>query len=58
VADLNDQIAGDLSIGKAKITEMSRREFWYKLGLYFVILSLGIAIVVMLVVKIIKMFKA
>jgi uncharacterized membrane protein YhaH (DUF805 family) len=36
---------------------MSRREFWYKIGLYFVIIALGLTIVVMLVVRLINMFK-
>jgi hypothetical protein len=53
VADLNQQISSDLVYGKAKIQEMSRREFWYKIGLYFVIIALGLTIVVMLIVRII-----
>ena len=57
VADLNQQISSDLVYGKAKIQEMSRREFWYKIGLYFVIIALGLTIVVMLVVRLINMFK-
>ena len=38
------------------ITEMSRREFFYKIGLYFVVVALGITVVVMLIVKLLKKF--
>ncbi len=55
VADMNAEIAKGLNEGNKIIVEMSRREFFYKIGLYFVVLALGITITVMLIVKIIRM---
>jgi hypothetical protein len=45
-----------LNEGNKLIVEMSRREFWYKMGLYFVIFALFLAIVAVLIKKIIGLF--
>ena len=55
MADKNSEIAKGLNEGNKLIVQMSRREFFYRIGLYFVAFVLFITIVVVLVVKIIKL---
>jgi t-SNARE complex subunit (syntaxin) len=52
VSDKNAQIAKGLNEGNKIIVEMSRREFFYKIGLYFVIFALLITIVVVVINRI------
>ena len=54
VSDKNAQIAKGLNEGNKIIVEMSRREFFYKIGLYFVIFALLITIVVVVINRILK----
>jgi hypothetical protein len=56
VSDKNAQINRGLNEGNKIIVQMSRREFFYKMGLYFVIFALFITIVAVLISKIVNMF--
>ena len=56
VADNNQKINKGLNEGNKIITDMSRKEFLYKIGLYFVIFALFITIVAVLINKIIHLF--
>lgn len=58
VSDKNAQIAKGLNEGNKIIVEMSRREFFYKIGLYFVIFALFITIVAVLINKLLKLLGA
>jgi len=58
VSDKNAQIAKGLNEGNKIIVEMSRREFFYKIGLYFVIFALFITIVAILINKLLKLLGA
>ena len=58
VSDKNAQIAKDINEGNKIIVEMSRREFFYKIGLYFVIFALFITIVAILINKLLKLLGA
>ena len=53
VAEKNVQIAKGLNEGNKIIVRMTRREMFYKLGLYFIIFALFIAIVAVLISKLI-----
>ena len=47
------EIARGLNEGNKIIVQMSRREFWYKIGLYFVIFALFITIVALIIKRIV-----
>lgn len=56
VAEKNSEIAKGLNEGNKLIVQMSRREFFYKIALYFVIFALFLAIVAILIKKLISLF--
>ena len=56
MSDKNADIARGLNEGNKIIVQMTRREFFYKIGLYFVIFALFLTIVVVLIVKLLKLF--
>jgi t-SNARE complex subunit (syntaxin) len=57
VSDNNAKINKGLNEGNKIITEMSRKEFLYKIGLYFVIFALFVTIVAVLINKIVHLFS-
>ena len=51
VHDLDQQIKTGINEGDRTVKQMTRYEVFYKLGLYFVIIALLIADVVILIIK-------
>ncbi len=56
MSDNNAKINKGLNEGNKIITEMSRREFYQKIGMYFVIFALFVTIVAILINKIVHLF--
>jgi hypothetical protein len=57
VQEKNQQINKDLDAGGAVVKRMTRREFYYRIAIFTTIILLFLAIVFVLIMKIVGIFK-